>query len=78
MMLLPFLRDRSEEKPLIWRGSTTGLREEELLDVVQSLPTQTRRRLHQLANWLGVDEVSAVVWLSERSSGPLRRGSNDA
>ena len=72
-MFLPLLRGKSEENLLVWKGSGTRLREGELLAVIASLDAQTRRRLRQLANGHGFDEVSALVWLSEKTSGPLSR-----
>lgn len=78
LMLPPFPPQRSEKDSLIWNGSPMRMREEDLRTVVQSLPPRCRRRLRQLANWLGLDEVSAVVWLSEKTSGPLRGSSEGA
>jgi hypothetical protein len=77
-MPVPFLQRKNGEKSLIWKGSPTRLREKELLTVIQSLPPESRGRLRQLANGLGLDEVSAVVWLSEKTSGPLRGSSEGA
>jgi hypothetical protein len=74
-MFPPYLRGSSEENPLIWKGSGARLEEEELEAVIEGLDPQTRRPLRQLAKRLALDDVSALVWLSEKTAGPLVRSS---
>jgi hypothetical protein len=66
-----FLRGRRKKRKQGWRGSDGRLKEEDLQVVIEGLDPQTRRRLRQLAGGLGLDEVSTILWLSKKTSGPL-------
>ena len=56
-------------------SSKTRLPEEELLGVVKGLDLLTRSRLRHLAKALGLDEVSTLVWLNEKTAGTHAKGS---
>ena len=73
------IRTRTPKDFILADGSKTRLTEEELLAVVKGLDLLTRNRLYHLAKALGLDEVSTLVWLNEKTTGtPEHRKSSDS
>ncbi len=61
-------RAKTPKDVVLADGWKTRLPEEDLLAVVKSLDLITRNRLGHLAKALGLDEVSTLVWLNEKTA----------